>query len=173
MPRDQLTIRPLTTNDADAFKALRLEAISDSPTAIWPTHEEEAQRTPQEIEARLRVTKQQIIFGAFDGHSLVGIAGLRREPLERVEHKAALWGVFVDPTFRGAGIARALLAAVLEHAREVHVLQIHLCVNSENPRAQGLYRSIGFETYGVEPCAMRVGNRYYDEEHMVLRLDAR
>jgi hypothetical protein len=34
-----------------------------------------------------------------------------------------------------------------------------------------LYRSLGFESFGVEPRAMRVGDRFYDEEHMVLRLD--
>jgi hypothetical protein len=30
---------------------------------------------------------------------------------------------------------------------------------------------LGFASFGVEPRAMRVGDRFYDEEHMVLRLD--
>uniref|UniRef100_A0A0S4UYH3 Acetyltransferase n=1 Tax=Ralstonia solanacearum TaxID=305 RepID=A0A0S4UYH3_RALSL len=42
----------------------------------------------------------------------------------------------------------------------------------ENPRAQALYRSVGFEVFGVEPRALCVGGRFYDEAHMVLRLDA-
>jgi len=65
-----------------------------------------------------------------------------------------------------------LLEVAIAHARAAQVLQIQLCVNAENPRAQALYRNAGFETFGVEHRAVRVGGRFYAEEHMVLRLDA-
>jgi hypothetical protein len=42
MDHAQIIIKPLTSNDAGAFKALRLKAILDSPAALWPTYEEEA-----------------------------------------------------------------------------------------------------------------------------------
>jgi ribosomal protein S18 acetylase RimI-like enzyme len=82
-----------------------------------------------------------------------------------------LWGVFVEAEWRGSGVARKLLETVVAHARETKVLQIHLCVHTENPRAQGLYQLLGFEVYGLEPRAIRIGNRFYDEQRMVLRLD--
>nr|WP_311529094.1 GNAT family protein [uncultured Ralstonia sp.] len=167
-----IAIRPLTDEDAQAFKALRLKAIQDAPTAIWPTHDEESGRTLEETRNRIRTTDHQIVFGAFAGAVLIGIAGLRREPLAQVAHKAVLWGVFVDPAHRRGGIAGRLLDATIAHARTAHVLQIQLCVNAENPRAQALYRNAGFETFGVERRAMRVDDRFYDEEHMALRLDA-
>jgi RimJ/RimL family protein N-acetyltransferase len=44
-------------------------------------------------------------------------------------------------------------------------------VNAENVRARNLYLSLGFKPFGLEPRAMRVGDRYFDEEHMVLSLD--
>jgi ribosomal protein S18 acetylase RimI-like enzyme len=125
----------------------------------------------EDIEARIQRTDTQIVFGAFIGTKLVGIAGLRREPLEQVKHKAALWGVFISPDRRREGLARTLFSRVLSFARDAGVLQIHLCVNTENVRARSLYRSLGFESFGVEPRAMRVGDRFFDEEHMVLRLD--
>ena len=168
----EVAIRPLIDEDAEAFKALRLKAIQDVPTAIWPTHDEESGRTLEETRNRIRTTDHQIVFGAFAGPELIGIAGLRREPLAQVAHKAVLWGVFVDPAHRRGGIAGRLLDAAIAHARGARVLQIHLCVNAENPRAQALYRDAGFETFGVEPRAMRVGDRFYDEEHMALRIDA-
>jgi hypothetical protein len=34
-----------------------------------------------------------------------------------------------------------------------------------------LYQLLGFEVYGLEPRAIRIGNRFYDEQRMVLRLD--
>jgi RimJ/RimL family protein N-acetyltransferase len=170
--KDQVTVKPLTIQDAEAFKALRLKAISDSPAAIWPTYEEEARTTPEAIGERIRQSGTQIVFGAFDSSRLIGIAGLRRQPLLQVAHKAVLWGVLVDPEWRGSGVARMLLESIVAHARATAVLQIHLAVHTENPRAQRLYRSLGFEPYGLERRAVRVADRFYDEEHMVLRLDS-
>jgi ribosomal protein S18 acetylase RimI-like enzyme len=163
-------IRPLTAADAFAFREIRLHAISDSPSAVWPTYDEEAGRSIPDIEARIRRTESQVVFGAFIDAKLAGIAGLRREPLEQVRHKALLWGVFIHPEQRRAGLARELFSRLLAFAREEGVLQIQLCVNTENVRARNLYRSLGFVSFGVEPRAMRVGDRYFDEEHMVLRL---
>jgi hypothetical protein len=37
---DAITIRPLAEDDAAAFKALRLKATLDAPTALWPTYDE-------------------------------------------------------------------------------------------------------------------------------------
>ena len=170
MEESVLGIRPLTAHDAAAFRRIRLQAISDSPSAVWPTYEEEAGRTVEEIEARIRKTDIQVVFGAFIDAELVGIAGLRREPLEQVKHKAVLWGVFISPDRRREGLARKLFSSVLSFAREEGVLQIQLCVNAENDRARGLYRSLGFKPFGLEPRAMRIGDRYVDEEHMVLCL---
>ena len=166
-----LDIRLLHAADAAAFKKLRLQAINDSPSAIWPTYEEEASRTIEEVQARILTTDTQSVVGAFIDEELVGIAGLRREALAQVRHKATLWGVFISPDYRRAGLARRLFAHVVSHARKQGVLQIHLCVNADNARARHLYRSLGFSPFGLEPRAMRIGDSYFDEEHMVLRLD--
>jgi RimJ/RimL family protein N-acetyltransferase len=171
MEQAVLEIRPLATGDATAFRQIRLQAISDSPSAVWPTYEEEAKRTVEEIEARIQRKDTQVVFGAFIDSKLVGIAGLRREPLEQVKHKAVLWGVFISPDRRREGLARKLFSSVLSFACDEGVRQIQLCVNAENDRARNLYRSLGFKPFGLEPRAMRVDDKYFDEEHMVLRLD--
>jgi RimJ/RimL family protein N-acetyltransferase len=171
MEDESLEIRPLAEPDATAFRQIRLQAISDSPSAVWPTYEEEARRTVEEIELRIQRTPTQVVFGAFIDTKLVGIAGLRREPLKQVKHKAVLWGVFISPDRRREGLARKLFSRVLSFARDEGVLQIQLCVNAENERARSLYRSLGFRSFGLEPRAMRVGDKYFDEEHMVLYLD--
>ena len=166
-----LEIRPLTKHDASAFRQIRLLAISDAPTAVWPTYAEEAGRTETEIEDRILKTDIQVVFGAFIDMNLVGIAGLRREPLEQVRHKAVLWGVFVSPDNRRDGLARKIFGHVRSFALAQGIKQIQLCVNTENVRALHLYRSFGFKSFGTEPRAMRVGEKYFDEEHMMLRLD--
>ncbi|WP_371866490.1 GNAT family N-acetyltransferase [Duganella alba] len=163
-------IRPLDEDDGAAFKALRLTAIAESPTAIWPTAEEEAARTPDAVRARIAQTASQAVFGAFHGAELVGIAGLRRETLAQVAHKASVWGVFVHPAWRKEGIARQLFMRIRAQAVEMGVLQIHLSVNAENHRAKNLYELLGFQAFGLEPRCMRVGVTFYDEVHMCLRL---
>jgi hypothetical protein len=60
---------------------MRLDAILSSPSAIWPTYDEVSAQSLDAIVARIEQTANQIVFGAFDGDKLVGIAGLRREPL--------------------------------------------------------------------------------------------
>jgi RimJ/RimL family protein N-acetyltransferase len=162
-----ITIRPLCPDDAERFKSLRVLAAETAPASIWPTPDEELARPIEHMQARIETTPVQTVFGAFDGEVLAGITGVRREPLLKVSHKATIWGVFVNPAYRGRGIAQALLAAATHHASESwHVVQLMLCVNAENVAAKNLYSSQGFRTFGVEPRAMRVGDRFYDEEHM-------
>jgi ribosomal protein S18 acetylase RimI-like enzyme len=165
-----IEIRPLTEADAPAFKQIRLQAIADAPFAVAPTHDEEAGRTLAENESRIKKTATQVVFGAFIDGKLAGIAGLRREALAQLHHKAVLWGVFIHPDRRGGGLAKRLLSHAVSFARDEGVLQIQLSVNAENDRARRLYRSLGFEPFGMEPRAIRVGERYVDEEHMVLGL---
>ena len=166
-----VTVRLLDPKDAAQFKALRLLAVDNAPTAIWPTRQEETARSIEEIANLVRSTPTQAVFGAFDGDVLVGITGVRREPLSKVNHKATIWGVFVNPSYRGRGIAQTLLSAATGHAvGEWDVVQLMLCVNAENLPAKRLYVSQGFQTFGLEPRAMKVGERFYDEELMCKRL---
>jgi ribosomal protein S18 acetylase RimI-like enzyme len=171
MSHDSLTIRPLAEPDATTFKALRLEAIANSPTAIWPTFAEEQAKTLDVVAVQIRQTDRQVVFGAFEHDALVAITGVRREALTQTSHKAILWGVFVRPAYRRSGVARKLLNRAFAHAREQGTRQILLAVNTENHRARQLYQSIGFAGYGIEPRALCVDGRYYDEEHMVMYLD--
>jgi RimJ/RimL family protein N-acetyltransferase len=166
-----VTVRLLDSDDAEQFKALRLLAIDNAPTAIWPTRQEELARLIEEIAIRIRSTPTQAAFGAFESEALIGITGVRREPLRQVNHKATIWGVFVNPSYRGRGIAPMLLSAATVHAAEQwDVVQLMLCVNAENLPAKRLYASHGFQTFGLEPRAMKVGDRFYDEEHMYKQL---
>lgn len=164
-------IRPLNEHDAEAFHAMRLLATQNYPAGIVTTYEEEAKRTSEASRQRVRATDDEIVFGAFAGDKLVGITGLYRDPRRKVAHKALIWGVFVDPAHRRAGLARQLLESTIAHARKMSLLQVNLVVSAMNPRAQALYRSCGFVRYGIEPRGLCVNGEYADDELMVLFLD--
>jgi RimJ/RimL family protein N-acetyltransferase len=111
------------------------------------------------------------IFGAFDGGTLVGSIGVHRERRRKLSHKAVIWGVYVAPAFRGRGVGRRLLERALAHASAMaDLLQLTLGVNSANAAAIALYRSMGFEPFGLERGFMRVDGVLHDELHMALRL---
>jgi len=46
--------------------------------------------------------------------------------------------------------------------------QVALAVSSQNAGAKSLYESLGFEVYGCERRALKIGDAYVDEELMVL-----
>ena len=99
------------------------------------------------------------------------MAGFYRETRVKRRHKGTVWGVYVAPEHRGQGVARRLLTALIESARTLPDLKwIVLSVTVERHPAQRLYRSLGFEAWGVEPHALRVGDDYFDEQHMALRI---
>ena len=57
----------------------------------------------------------------------------------------------VDPDFRGRGIGRALFAAIESEARSLGAAKVTLEVLSGNERAKGLYRSLGYGDYVLDP----------------------
>jgi ribosomal protein S18 acetylase RimI-like enzyme len=53
--------------------------------------------------------------------------------------------IAVSPEARGQGVGRQLLAAVEADARALGCCKVTLEVRSDNQRAMGLYRSVGFQ----------------------------
>ncbi|KVC84978.1 GNAT family N-acetyltransferase [Burkholderia ubonensis] len=166
-----ITIRLLDAADAALFQSLRLRAVETSPTSFLPTRDEEAGVSIAEFAARITPTPSQAVFGAFEDDTLVGITGVRRDARTKVAHKATIWGVFVDPAYRGRGIAQSLLERATAHAAQAwQCRQLLLCVNEINGAAERLYASQGFVRFGTEPRSLFVDGRFYDEHHMVKTL---
>lgn len=101
----------------------------------------------------------------------MGIAGLYVPHRLKQRHKGLINGVYVAPDYRKAGVARALIEALVHEARAVSLRILQLSVTMGNEPARRLYAGLGFETYGIEYQGLLVGDRYLDEELMALSLD--
>jgi ribosomal protein S18 acetylase RimI-like enzyme len=126
----------------------------------------------EEYASRLRSgTTGNFVFGAFEGQAMVGMTGFYREAAVKRRHKGWIWGVFVSPTARGKGVGRALPAKVIETAKALTGLRcILLTVSTTQQAAIKLYQDQGFCSFGTEPQALMVAERFIDEHHMILEL---
>jgi ribosomal protein S18 acetylase RimI-like enzyme len=171
VPAPALQIRRLTPADASAYQELRLAGLQNAPSAFGSSYEEEKDNPIATIEGRLAFKADSGSFGAFESNILLGHVALARERANKLAHKAFIWGMYVTPTARGKGIARALVVEVLSFARSVSdIRQVSLSVNASNQSAIHLYESAGFKAYGREPGALLINGELHDEIHMYLRL---
>ena len=167
-----MTIRILTAYDATIFWEIRLRGLKDDHLAFGTTYEESKDLTLETVRQRyFQVAADNVILGAFEGDQLAGITGIYREPKQKVRHKAAIWGVYVAPEYRGRGLAKKLMQAAIDQARQWDgVAQIGLVVYMGNQSAYRLYQSLGFVTWGVEPNALYWNHEYADDMYMALKL---
>ena len=159
-------IRRLAPPDAPSYRTLMLDAYAGHLLAFTASVEEREPLPLSWWEARVS-DATSMVFGAFDGDTLVGVAGVRVETRDKLRHKATLFGMYVHAHARGRGVGRALVQAVLARARaqaQCRVLQ--LTVTEGNSEAQALYTACGFAPFGREPMAMRHGDGYVAKIHM-------
>ncbi len=170
-PNNQaVVIRQLSSaNAADVadYRAIRLAALKDAPDAFGSTYEAEVGLSMEAFAERLATT---IVLGAYEGDGgdarIVGMAGFKQQTLAKLAHKGFVWGFYVAPAARGRGVGVALVERIVAAATGL-VQQLTLSVVQGNDAALALYERCGFETYGVEPRALKSTTGYADEVLMV------
>jgi len=165
-------IRTLHEADEEAVWALRLRSLSSDPEAFGGTFAEAVAAGSGGIRRRLRETSEDAFYlGAWDGEQLVGMVRFKREEGAKDRHRGEVASLFVVPERRGQGVGRALLDELIARAGRLPGLeQLQLAVVSTNASAARLYRAFGFAVYGTLPHALKDGDRYEDEDLMVLFL---
>ena len=164
-----MEIRQLNEEDATLYKRLRLEALQHHPEAFGSDYEAEKERPVEQYAMRFQ-NEQAATFGAFHEGELVGVVTIVcLEPI-KMKHRANLFAMYVTPRIRKQQVGRQLVQEAVRTLEKRPVIeQVHLSVVRTNEAAKALYRSLGFESYAIEPRALKIGNTYYDEELMWYR----
>lgn len=167
---NQPEIRVLSESDVDSFWQLRLRALKEEPESFGVAYEESANTPIADVAKRLQSSDDSFILGAFMP-TLIGMLGFYRRHELKIRHKGTIWGMYVAPEGRGQGVGEALMLAAIARATAIPNLeQLLLTVVTKNEAARNLYLSLGFQPYGIEREALKLGDRFLDEEMMILKL---
>ena len=168
-----ITIRAALPDDAPAYQALRLTALRQHQDAFMADYEQQAARPAEYWQENLNSHIDNpggILYFAVADQRLVGMIGIRRTVMPKQQHSAYIWGVYVNPDWRGRRIADSLIDKCLDWAGLNQVRVVKLGVIASNASAIRCYLRCGFTIYGVEPEAISSNGAYHDELLMVRRL---
>jgi RimJ/RimL family protein N-acetyltransferase len=167
-----VTVTVLAASDAAPYNALMLHAYEHAADAFTSTPEERAKESDEWwVKHIAHPEGMTVAFGAFEGESLVGTVALEFSAKPKTKHKALVVGMYVLPSARGNGSARALLQAAIKFCAEREDIRaVQLEVTEGNRSAVALYESLGFTAYGLEPMAVLTPAGFRAKVHMWLSL---
>jgi GNAT superfamily N-acetyltransferase len=164
-------IRRAEERDLEALRELRLEALRSHPEAFGADYEATLAQPVEFWRDRLLPRPDGTgVFIADAGPALAGMCGILPGSSPKTRHVAMIWGMYVRPEWRRQRLSEALLATCIDAARTAGMIRVKLAVVATNEPAIRCYRQSGFETYGVEPDAIRVGEDLFDELLMTRRI---
>jgi GNAT superfamily N-acetyltransferase len=144
-----MAVRRVLPGEEDRLRYLRLRALAADPQAFARSREEEAE-LPHEHWATLASSGERAVFVDEDFQGMAG-AVHRGDDVE-------LWGMWVDPSARGTGLARELVEAVCDWAAERGVPHVQLGVY-EDAGVSAFYEKLGFAEVDVPTACDRTFRR--------------
>jgi len=137
-------LRGAQTTDLDALARLDAETFA----VRW--HFSSKQMLELLLACRVQVAVQTASQPGLENQALVGYAALSIKPQRNWmdSSEAQLARLAVHPRAQGSGVGRRLLADSVLHAQEQGIGAIVLNTQTDNRRAQKLYRTFGFRSTG-------------------------
>jgi ribosomal protein S18 acetylase RimI-like enzyme len=164
-----MRVRKLIKHDADHYRQIRLEALSNDPDSFGTMHDEEAIRTTDNFREKIPVDNNSFILGCYEAEDLIGIVAFHQESRIKLRHKAYIRSMYVQPKYRKKGIGKLLLNELIARAKAIQEIKMLLLdVVTNNLPAKQLYLSFGFQIYGIEKMAYKLNHQYFDLEYMSL-----
>jgi ribosomal protein S18 acetylase RimI-like enzyme len=147
-----ITLERIAPHNALVFKMVRLRALQGDPTSFGSTYAKESQLSDNEwLKRSLRWSSDGFIaYLAFDGENACGLVACYAD--EQDPKRAHVISMWVDPTWRRAGVGTALIGGVQSWASSRKMRELVLMVTHVNTGAIGFYERLGFcRTGRTEP----------------------
>ncbi len=141
------SVRAATEADLPAINAIYNREVREG-TATWDLDEWSAERRLDWFRAH---EDGEPILVAELGGAVVGFAYLTRYRDRSGYRFTRENSVFVDPEHQRRGVGRALLAALIEAARDLGMRSLLAWIDDDNTGSIQLHRAFGYEQIGREP----------------------
>jgi GNAT superfamily N-acetyltransferase len=138
-----LSIRHCGPDDWRDLRAIRLEALADTPDAYGSTYEESSRWS--DAQWKKAASSWQYYLADRDGRVVGMISGGLNDAYPGTRW---LYGMYVTPSERGTGTAAQLVRAIDDWASAHGVDEVYLHVTTTVPRARAFYERIGFRPTG-------------------------
>lgn len=135
----EISVRLLDEENWSTYRDVRLRALRESPEAFVASAEEEDDYPEERWRDRMRRSRRLL---AEDAGSARGVASLGNYAADPA--MGELFGLWVEPASRGAGVARKLLEAAAAQARADERKHLVYWVGTDNGRAVAFASSFGF-----------------------------
>lgn len=171
--RGPCLLRSATPDDAPAVLDYRRALIGSYEFEINLPEEFEDDPEKQRAVIREALDKDNWVYiiavAPPDGRQVLGGLIFRGQPRRRMRHHGT-FGVAVAGGWRGRGVGRAMIRALLDWAADHEFLEkVCLYCFETNVRARALYRSLGFVEEGRSPRHFRYGpGQYVDDISMTI-----
>jgi len=138
-----LSIRMCGVDDWEDLRAIRLEALIDTPEAYGSTYEESVRQSDAQWK---NAASTRLYYLAYRDGRVVGmVSGGFNDSYPGTRW---LYGMYVTPSERGTGTAAVLVRSIGEWAKSHGVGEVYLHVGSSVPRARAFYDKMGFRPTG-------------------------
>lgn len=138
-----INVRTLGEDDWQIYRDIRLDALNESPDAFAASASKE--REIDENEWRERMRRSRRLLAENEAGEKVGVVSLRIDERDDEDTPyGELFGLWVKPDLRGAGVADALLDAVLTQARADKLGAVLYWVGTDNARGVAFASGSGF-----------------------------
>jgi len=135
----ETVVRVLAEHDWDVYRSLRLAGLQDSPEAFVESYAEEVGRSPEWWRRRMRRASRLLVeYGAVP-RGIASCAVVDGDPTI-----AEVFGLWVDPATRQAGLAWSLMEAATKLATTHNWAYLYYWVGTENTRAIAFASNFGF-----------------------------
>lgn len=141
-------IRLISPDEFENYKKLRLLGLQSDPKAFLSTFEYEKKLSDNYFLRKIANSTYENIFGFygfFINNELLGYVQLSNSYLQKKQHIAYLYELFVHPDHREKGIGTKLVQHLIDICKESSKLEyLVLYVNSGNKSSIQLYEKVGF-----------------------------
>jgi ribosomal protein S18 acetylase RimI-like enzyme len=146
-----------------SYRDFRLEALQTEPQAFGSSYNDQVNRKNEEWQHNLKRYIQgngNWMFFATQGLNLIGMMGAFQTDADRKNNTAQIIAVYVKREFRGKGVGKKLMKALLEELAKAKIKKVKLSVNVEQVAAVKLYENFGFKVVSKEDQILGDGQKH-------------